>query len=107
MDRRIPLFEGHSFLGGRVVAWRVRTKAAEYLTTNSVDVVVLDFAHVGGVSHSFADELLSPLTDLLGKKVSDRVRLMNCRPSVYSDLSSVAEMHGLEMPMAEKLPIFA
>lgn len=107
MDRQIPLYEGCSFLGGRGVAYRVRTRAAQVLATNSHDVVVLDFAHVVGVSHSFADELLSPLTDLLGSEVPMRVRLMNCLPSVRGDLESVAEMHGLEMPAAEASSVYA
>jgi hypothetical protein len=98
MEHRLPLYDGHSFLGGRGVAFRVRTKAEALLRDDLSCIVVLDCAGVAGVSHSFADELLSPLSDLLGDQVARRVRVSNCTSSLYADLVSVAEMHRLHMP---------
>jgi hypothetical protein len=97
MQRTLLLYSGHSFLGGRSVAFKVRTEAEVVLRTTS-DTVVLDFDKVEGVSHSFADELLSSLTDLLGDRLCERVVLTNCQDSVYRDLESVAHMHCLSMP---------
>ena len=98
MEHRLSLFHGHGFLGGRGVAFRVRTDAEQILRSDDHAVVALDCAEVTGVSHSFADELLSPLSDLLGPDVASRVILENCSDSVYADFASVAEMHRLHMP---------
>jgi hypothetical protein len=96
MEEVLALYAGHAFLGGRAGAHRVRTKAEDVLRTNRC--VVLDFNSVQGVSHSFADELLSPLADLLQAKLSDKVSLINCSQEVLEELKSVAEMHRLPMP---------
>ena len=99
---KLTLFSGHSFLGGRAVAYKTRTDALSILSSNVNAVVVLDFDGVSGVSHSFCDELLSPLADLLQDDVVRRVKLSNCTPSTLSDLSRVAEMHALPMPSVLK-----
>ena len=98
MEYRLPLFEGHAFLGGRGVAFRARTRAEQVLQSDPNSLVFLDCKGVDGVSHSFADELLSSLSDLLGAAVEERVSLINCISSVYDDFVSVAEMHQLHMP---------
>lgn len=98
MEYRLPLFEGHTFLGGRGVAFRVRTLAEKILTVDASNIVVLDCDKVVGASHSFGDELLSSLTDLLGAEVTQRVRLSNCCDSLHDDLVSVADMHQLYLP---------
>jgi hypothetical protein len=98
----LTLFSGHSFLGGRAVAHKTRTDALSILSRNVNAVVVLDFDGVSGVSHSFCDELLSPLADLLQEDVVRRVKLSNCTVGTLSDLSRVAEMHALPMPSVLK-----
>lgn len=98
MREVVKLYRGQRFLGGRSLANRVRVAAEDLLARDDDTVVVLDFAGVEGVSHSFADELLSPLTELLHSAVRDRVWLVNCAPEVREDLELVATMHGLVMP---------
>ena len=98
--RTLTLKRDHRFLGGRGVAHQVRTAAEALLRKDPPAVVVLDFAGVDGVSHSFADELLSPLSDLLHEAVRSRVLLANCSGDVREELELVAAMHGLFMPGA-------
>ncbi len=108
MDKRFVLFRGHRFLGGRAVAYEVRREAEKLLEKQPNLVIVLDFEGVEGVSHSFADELLSPLSDLLGERVAERVRIENVDPDVLEDLRLVAMMHGLHMPsVASRRPAAA
>jgi hypothetical protein len=101
MTNVLKLYSGRGFLGGRAVAHKVRTEAAMLLAADADCVVVLDFSLVDGVSHSFADELLSPLADMLSDDVKRRVSLANCSPSTLADLQSVADMHGLPMPRVQ------
>jgi hypothetical protein len=98
MAKRLRLFRGHRFLGGRGVAHKVRLAAEDALRSSRNTVVILDFAQVEGVSHSFADELLSPLSELLDDRCAKRVLLANCTPEVLEELEIVAMMHGLVMP---------
>jgi hypothetical protein len=102
MVKRLTLFRGHRFLGGRGVAHEVRLAAVDALRRDRREVVILDFAGVEGVSHSFVDELLSPLTDLLHEAVSQRVRLENVSDEVLEELEIVASMHGLYLPQRSK-----
>ena len=96
----LRLFQGHRFLGGRAVANRVRNEAESLLRTDRTAVVLLDFTGVEGVSHSFADELLTPLNELLCERLSTRVFLSNCSSGVREGLEVTASMHGLVMPAA-------
>ena len=102
MVQKLRLYRGHRFLGGRGVAHEVRLAAEDLLRCDSSTVVWLDFAGVEGISHSFADELLSPLNDLLREAVKDRVCLTNCSAEVLEELELVALMHGLFMPCAQR-----
>jgi hypothetical protein len=94
----MPLYRGHSFLGGRSVAQRVRRDAEALLASDPEAVVVLDFRGVEGVSHSFADELLTPLSESLKSTMRERVLLTNCTAEVLEELKLVAVMHDLFMP---------
>lgn len=102
MAQEFRLYRGHRFLGGRGVAHEVRLAAEDLLRRDPAAVVLLDFSGVEGVSHSFADELLSPLNDLLHEAVKDRVWLVNCSDEVLEELELVAMMHGLVMPGAQR-----
>ena len=102
MDHTLALYQGFPFLGGRSVAFKVRTEAEKLLRSSCNARIFLDFSNVEGVSHSFADELLSPLNDLVGSAVSERVGIIHCSEEVVSDLKSVAEMHSLPMPFTER-----
>jgi hypothetical protein len=97
------LYRGHRFLGGRAVAHNVRRAAEAFLASNLKAAVVLDFRRVEGVSHSFADELLSPLSELLQEETRERVFLTNCSDEVLEELQLVATMHGLFMPSRKAL----
>jgi hypothetical protein len=103
----LHLFHGHRFLGGRAVANRVRNEAESLLRADRSAVVLLDFTGVQGVSHSFADELLTPLNELLCERLSARVFLSNCSTGVREGLEMTASMHGLVMPAAAPYPITA
>jgi hypothetical protein len=98
MVKVMPLYRGHRFLGGRSVAHRVRRDAEVLLGSNPKAVVILDFSGVEGVSHSFADELLTPLSELLKSTTRERVFLKNCASEVLEELELVATMHDLFMP---------
>lgn len=98
MRHVFQMFQGHRFLGGRALANRVRNEACALITANPTAEVVLDFDRVEGVSHSFTDELLSPLDELLHEHVAERVFLVNCAPEVLEQLELVAMMHDLAMP---------
>lgn len=98
MLKRLSLYRGHRFLGGRGVPHDVRRAAEHALRRDQSTVVVLDFAGVEGVSHSFADELLSPLTDLLNETVRERVWFVNVSDEVLEEMGIVATMHGLFLP---------
>ncbi|MBI0432213.1 STAS-like domain-containing protein [Roseomonas sp. KE0001] len=102
MERVLALYAGRAFLGGRGVAFKVRTEAAASLNRSPYSTVVLDFAGVRGVSHSFADELLSPLADVLGAQVPERITITNCDGQVEGELRSVAAMHGLPFPSVRR-----
>lgn len=97
-ERRFVMFRGHAFLGGRAVAHAVRKEALRFLAEHPDGAVVLDFSGVRGVSHSFADELLSPFSEELGQAVPNRVRIENASPGVVEMLRLVADMHDLVMP---------
>jgi hypothetical protein len=106
MEHRLSLFHGNEFLGGRAVAFHVRTTAEELLRADRDALVVLDFQHVVGISHSCADELLSPLSEL-GASLRSRVVIEHCSAEVYGDLASVARMHELHMPSRRDLRAYA
>lgn len=101
MATTLKLYRGHAFLGGRGVAHEVRTEVERRLAESERSVIVLDFAGVEGVSHSFADELLSPLSERFDQQVSRRVKLVNVAEEVAEDLKLVADMHGLYVPEVE------
>lgn len=100
MAHTLTLNRGHRFLGGRGTAHAARRAAEELLGHDPSAVVVLDFSGVEGVSHSFADELLSPLSELLHEAMQHRVLLANCADDVREELELVASMHRLFMPGA-------
>lgn len=102
MTKILKLYRGHRFLGGRSVAHEVRRRAEDLLASNRSLVVVLDFSDIEGVSHSFADELLTPLSELLEEGNQERVYLRNCSSEVFEDLELIAAMHGLRMPAIHK-----
>ena len=102
MRHVFQMFQGHRFLGGRALANRVRNEACALISSDANAEVVLDFARVEGVSHSFADELLAPLDELLDERVAGRVLLANCAPEVLEQLEVVALMHDLAMPGVAK-----
>jgi hypothetical protein len=87
----------HRFSGGCGVAHEVLL-----LSHDPSTVLLLDFAGVEDVSHGFADELLSPLNDLLHEAVGDRVWPVNCADEVPEEFEPVALMHGLVMPGARR-----
>lgn len=102
MTTTIKLYRGHAFLGGRGTAHEIRADVERRLAKGKHAIITLDFAGVEGVSHSFADELLSPLSERLGQQVSRRVRLVNVADDVAEDLEVVADMHGLYVPEVER-----
>ena len=102
MNRTFTLFRGHPFLGGRGSANAVRTAAEDALRADPSGLVILDFAGVKGVSHSFTDELLAPLSELLGSQMCRRVVVRHCAPAVWDAMQAVCEMHSLTLPAAEK-----
>ena len=98
MTTTFKLYRGQSFLGSRGTANGVRTAAEDALRLNPVATVILDFDGVEGVSHSFTDELLAPLSELLGPDMKSRVLAINCDPQVWESMTAVCKMHGLTMP---------
>ena len=97
-EKRIRVFRRYAFLAGRSVAYDVRREILRFLAENPEGTVVLDFSDVRGVSHGFADELLSPLSEELGDATPLRVRIENASPKVLEMIRFVADMYGLTMP---------
>lgn len=90
--------EQRRFLGGRALAHDLRGRVRSALEHDRDCTVVLDLSGVEGVSHSFADELLSPLSEWLDEAFADRVILAGCSQDVLDELEAVAVLHGLFMP---------
>jgi hypothetical protein len=65
-------------------------------------VVLFDFSGVTGVSHGFADELLTPLNELESEDLARRVVFWNCGARVREALELVAELHHLKLPRFEE-----
>lgn len=99
---RFAMDQGHSFLGGRSLANKIRNAALDALSTDPDARVVLDFAGIRGVSHSFADELIAPMSEKLGRKMGHRVTFEHCDPFVVEALRLVCEMHSLNAPHYRK-----
>ena len=100
MEQILSVFMGDDILANPSDAIILRRRVERYLVEGKDAVVVLDFAGVNGVLPGFVDELLSPLFDLLGETLSDRVLLDNCSASVLNDLKCVAETGRPVVPTA-------
>lgn len=98
MTTTLRIFQGQSFLGGRGTACKARNMALAFLREGPNTSVAVDFEDVIGVSHSFADELMAPLSEELGKALSQRVTFRNCCAEVVEAFVLVCEMHGLFLP---------
>jgi len=96
--KRLQMFSGNDFLGSRGKAHTARKKVEKALKSHPMSGVVLDFKGVAGMSHSFTDELLSPLDEMLGNDMSRRVSLVRCAKGVRDAVELVCEMHGLRPP---------
>lgn len=96
--KRLKMFSGDDFLGSRGRAHTAREKVEQALLSHPSSGVVLDFKGVAGMSHSFTDELLSPLDELLGEDMGRRVSLVRCAKGVRDAVEMVCEMHGLRPP---------
>jgi anti-sigma regulatory factor (Ser/Thr protein kinase) len=90
------------FLGSRNTARRLRLVVSAACGGQNGCRVLVDFSGVSGVSHSFADELLSPLSEQFGTELSNRVSFVNCADSVERVFGVVADMHGLKLPKFER-----
>ena len=98
MTKMYRLYQGQQFLGSRGLANAVRVSAEETLTSDSSAVVEFDFSGVRGVSHGYLDELLTPLSELLGEHLSGHVTFTNCSAAVVEAVDLVCEMHHLHRP---------
>ena len=86
------------FLGSRNTAHRLCLAILAGLADGTVRRVLVNFSGISGISHSFADELLSPLSEQLGRALAKRVAFVNCTNSVERGFGVVADMHGLQLP---------
>lgn len=101
MSTTFRMFTEQSFLGGRSTANRVRNAALALLKQNPAAVVSFDFDRVEGMSHSFTDELVAPLSDALGAAMNCVVVFKNCTHEVEGTVRLVCEAHRLHMPRFE------
>jgi hypothetical protein len=90
------------FLGSRNTARRLRMAITATSHGLAVQRALVDFSGVSGISHSFADELLTPLTEQFGNDLFNRVSFVNCADSVERAFGVVADMHGLQLPRFEQ-----
>lgn len=93
----LKAFDGYTFLGARLSATKISAKAATLLKADHSPEILVDFEGVTGVSHSYADELLSGLADLLDE-FGARVAVANCQSEVLGELRAVAALHDIPMP---------
>ncbi len=98
MNAVFSMFKGYQFLGGRGTANTVRVAAQTELATNREMTVLFDFADITGVSHSFTDELIAPLSEVLGEEMPHRVIVCNAVPLVRDTIEAVCDMHRLNRP---------
>lgn len=96
MPHALPAFKGVPFLGGRSGAQRLRREIEAALA--AAEVVSVDFQQVEGVSHGFVDELLAPLSEEFGARLSARVAFVNCASDVVETIQVIAAMHRLSLP---------
>ena len=90
------------FPGGRGWANEVGNRVGGLLQRDAKAIVVLDVSRVEGVSHSFADERLAPLSELLERGSVTRGLSAHCPSEVREELALAASMCGLAMPGVAK-----
>ena len=90
------------FLGSRNTARRLSLAILAAPAGRAVRRVLVNFSGVSGISHGFADELLSPLSEQFGKDLAKRVSFVNCANSVERAFGVVADMHGLKLPSFDR-----
>ena len=73
-------------------------KVVEALAGGEPHGAVVDFSGVLGVSHSFADEFLAPLTEYFGEHLAEFVRAVNCADDVKDTFLELAQYDDLELP---------
>lgn len=95
MTTVLRMLNGSDFLGSRKRALVILERVEEELTRPRARKVVLDFAGVSGMSHSFTDELLSRLDELAAER-SVEVVFVNCTPAVAEAVELVSDMHDIE-----------
>ncbi len=103
MDCTLKMYAGAPFLGGRGSAHSTRLAVERLMAENPGLVVFLDFTGVTGVSHSYADELLTPLSELFAAEPGKHVVFTNCPETVLETFSLVCSMHGLPTPAYEQV----
>lgn len=89
---------GVRFLGGRARAQRIRLAICGALEAGEASRFAVDFSGCTGISHSAADELLTPLTETFGDDLPTRVTFLGCSDSVREMLEGVSDMHDLGLP---------
>jgi hypothetical protein len=90
------------FLGSRNTGRRLWLTISAALKDQAVRRALIDFSGISGISHGFADELLSPLSERLGKSLANRVSFVNCANAVERTFGVVADMHGLQLPKFDR-----
>lgn len=98
MTKTFDMYRGLPFLGSRGTANIARCMAEDFLRADSQAKVVFDFSGVKGVSHGYADESITPLNELLGPVIKQRVVFENCDDKVEETFRLVCGLHSLQAP---------
>lgn len=91
---RVGVLEIEEALGSRAKGSEVRTRLQNYLAAGA-EMIVLDFAGVGVISSSFADEVLGKLAAEIGE--------LNFRRRIFIDSASVTNRSLIERAIALRL----
>jgi len=94
----LPRSNHRRFLGSRKAARDLFDSILASPTVSAGACVLVRFDDVHGVSHGFADELLSRLSETYGQELRTRVAFLNCSHAVERTLGIVADMHELQLP---------
>ena len=96
--KKVKMRRGADFLGSRARASSIIMDVERLLVAHPYGKIEADFSGISGMSHSFTDELLTGLGELLTSEMTSRVEFSNCGPRVQETIELVCDMHGLNLP---------
>ncbi len=98
MVKTFRVFSGADFLGSRGKANSIVQEVRKLLEAYPHGNIEIDFSDISGMSHSFTDELLTALNEVLQDEITDRIIITNCGPRARETVELICDMHRLRCP---------